>query len=109
MEVERDGGEGTAVSHWDEDLFNQELMTGYQDSGEHVLPVTIDVLKLLGHQVNQRLDRQTPLRELLASVESMVFSRQGEVRNIDLNYFEKTDLFENIPHSYRIFSLITYL
>jgi hypothetical protein len=33
--VEQDGGTGTAGSHWDEDTFHNELMTGYIDSGEN--------------------------------------------------------------------------
>jgi hypothetical protein len=31
--VEQDGGSGTAGSHWDDDLFGNELMTGYIDNG----------------------------------------------------------------------------
>lgn len=30
-------------------------MTGYQDHGEHVLPVTIDLMGILGHAVNEQL------------------------------------------------------
>jgi hypothetical protein len=33
--VEQDGGAGTAGSHWDEELFHNELMTGYINSGEN--------------------------------------------------------------------------
>ena len=33
--VEQDGGSGTAGSHWDEDTFHNELMTGYIDSGSN--------------------------------------------------------------------------
>ena len=32
--VEQDGGSGTAGSHWDEETFNNELMTGYINDGE---------------------------------------------------------------------------
>ena len=31
--VEQDGGSGTAGSHWDEETFNNELMTGYINEG----------------------------------------------------------------------------
>ncbi len=31
--VEQDGGSGTAGSHWDEETFNNELMTGYINDG----------------------------------------------------------------------------
>ena len=33
--VEQDGGAGTAGSHWDDDLFGNELMTGYIDYGNN--------------------------------------------------------------------------
>ena len=33
--VEQDGGSGTAGSHWDEERFANELMTGYIDEGEN--------------------------------------------------------------------------
>ena len=33
--VEQDGGSGTAGSHWDEETFNNELMTGYINDGEN--------------------------------------------------------------------------
>lgn len=98
MEVERDGGDGTAFAHWDELLFDRELMTGYQDHGEHVLPVTIDLMALLGHTVLERLPAPTQLEELLLDAASMVFSRQDEVRSLDLEHFEETEVFEHIPH-----------
>lgn len=98
MEVELEGGSGTALSHWDEDRFDKELMTGYQDHGEHVLPVTIDLMKLLGHTVNERLETRTQLGELLQDAASVVFSRQSDARRLDLEYFEDTEVFETIPH-----------
>ncbi len=33
--VEQDGGAGTAGSHWDEETFGNELMTGYINEGEN--------------------------------------------------------------------------
>ena len=33
--VEQDGGSGTAGSHWDEETFGNELLTGYIDPGEN--------------------------------------------------------------------------
>jgi hypothetical protein len=33
--VEQDGGSGTAGSHWDEEIFGNELMTGYINEGEN--------------------------------------------------------------------------
>ncbi|MCP4071417.1 MAG: DNA/RNA endonuclease [Hyphomicrobiales bacterium] len=102
MEVELDGGSGTALAHWDEYKFDKELMTGYQDKGEYVLPVTIDLMKVLGHKVSERLDTRTQLGDLLQDSASVVFSRQDEVRHLDLEYFEETELFENIPHALTI-------
>ncbi len=98
MEVERDGGPGTALSHWDEGLFDRELMTGYKDMGEYVLPITIDVMEAFGHDIAERLEQQTSLEELLQGIASMVFTRQDEVRRIDLDYFEETPLRETVPH-----------
>jgi DNA/RNA endonuclease G (NUC1) len=98
MEVELDGGPGTAFAHWDEDVFDKELMTGYQDYGEHVLPVTIDVMKLLGHKVIERLEDHTPLEDLLQEAANAIFSRQDEAKALNRDYFEETEIFETIPH-----------
>lgn len=99
MEVERDGGSGTALSHWDEELFDQELMTGYKDKGEYVLPVTIDVMALLGHKLLGSLTERTSLALLIEESANVVFSRQDEARAIDLDHFEPTELFETVPHA----------
>lgn len=98
MEVELDGGPGTELAHWDEDRFSTELMTGYKDQGEHVLPVTIEVMALLGHEVIESLTTKTQLSDLLRQAESVIFSKQDQVRAIDLEHFEKTELMETIPH-----------
>ncbi len=98
MEVELEGGPGTALSHWDEIKFDKELMTGYKDPGEHVLPVTIDLMKVLGHKVLERLGEKTSLLDLMQDAASMVFSRQDEARLLNLDHFEETELFETIPH-----------
>ncbi len=104
MEVERDGGSGTAFAHWDEDRFDKELMTGIKDQGEHVLPVTIDMMEVLGHAVSERLEARTRLDELLQDAANVVFSRQDEARRVDLEHFEETELFETIPHANPIVS-----
>ena len=77
MEVQRDYGCGTAFSHWDELRFDKELMTGIQDVGEYVLPVTIDLMEVLGHTVNERLEARTPLGDLLQKAASIVFSDES--------------------------------
>ena len=41
---------------------------------------------------------QTELKKLLRESSGLLFSRQDEARSIDLEYFEKTKVFENIPH-----------
>ena len=101
MFVETDYGPGTRLSHWDEQRFDRELMTGFQDSGEHVLPVTIDVMEVLGHRVLERLPGQTPLRQVLSEVAQVQFTRQREAKTLDLDYFEETEIFEEIPHAQR--------
>lgn len=98
MEVERDFGPGTQFSHWDEEIFDRELMTGFKDAGEFVMPVTIDIMTLFGHDVIERLPQTTQLDDLLADAANSVFMRQDEARELDLDHFEKTDVFETLPH-----------
>ena len=98
MLVELDYGSGTRHSHWDEETFDRELMTGFKDRGEHVLPVTIDVMELLGHTVIERLEGRTDLDDLLELLAHVQFSRREEARAIDRDYFEETDLLEVVPH-----------
>ncbi|MEQ8431674.1 MAG: leishmanolysin-related zinc metalloendopeptidase [Roseovarius sp.] len=49
VSVETDGGSGTAGGHWDEALFNEELMTGYIDDGSYVSVTTIATLEDMGY------------------------------------------------------------
>lgn len=98
MRVETDGGEGTEYSHWDEETFDRELMTGYEDRAEHVLPVTIDVMKLLGHDVKATLEKKTSLNSLIKDSANVVFKRKAEAKKLDLDYFEETKLLERVPH-----------
>ncbi len=39
MTVETDHGPGTQYAHWEEEKFNLELMTGFKDPMEEVLPI----------------------------------------------------------------------
>jgi hypothetical protein len=52
--VEAHGGSGTALSHWDETVFDTELMTGYYNSGEtnSLSRITIASMADLGYTVN---------------------------------------------------------
>jgi len=51
--LETGGGSGTAGSHWSEDVFGHELMTGYIDAAPDPLSaMTVASLKDLGYQVN---------------------------------------------------------
>ncbi len=98
MRVETDYGPGTQFSHWDEERHDKELMTGIKDNFEHVLPVTIDIMPLLGHQVAEQLSRQTNLSTLLDSLAMIMFTRQAEAKSLNLDHYEKTPIMENIPH-----------
>jgi hypothetical protein len=99
MRVETDGGPGTRYAHWDEDRHDEELMTGYKDNTEHVLPVTIDIMTLLGHDIAERLPQKTSLNALLDALSQVVFSRQAEAKALNLDHFEETEIWENIPHN----------
>ncbi len=99
MLVETDFGPGTRHSHWDEERFGAELMTGIKDHFEHVLPVTIDVMGLLGHTVTQSLSEPRKLDDLLREAEGLLFSRRSEAKALDLDYFEVTTIEEEIAVS----------
>jgi hypothetical protein len=49
ISLERDGGPGTAYSHWDEEIFTNELMTGYVDGDNTLSYMTIASLGDLGY------------------------------------------------------------
>lgn len=99
MRVETDYGPGTQYAHWDEQKHDEELMTGFKDNTEHVLPVTISVMALLGHTIVEELPQKTNLNTLMDALAQVVFSRQPEAKALNLDHFEKTDLWENIPHN----------
>ena len=50
--VEQDGGSGTAGSHWDEETFNNELMTGYINDGELLHAMSAASFADLGYQLS---------------------------------------------------------
>ncbi|NIZ60957.1 hypothetical protein DL239_08215 [Sedimentitalea sp. CY04] len=47
--IETDGSPGTAGGHWDEDLFNNEIMTGYIDNPNYMSNMTIAALEDMGY------------------------------------------------------------
>lgn len=98
MRVETEYGPGTQYSHWDEERHGEELMTGFKNTTEHVLPVTIEIMSLLGHQVAEKLPNKTDLNALLDSLAQITFSRQGEAKSLNLDHFEETEIWENVPH-----------
>lgn len=102
MRVELDGGGGTAYSHWDEEAFGRELMTGYQDRAEHVLPVTVSVMRLLGHRVRNSLARKTSLAKLLRESAVVKFTRKSQAKALDLDHFQTTPRWETVPHRERV-------
>jgi hypothetical protein len=97
MRVELDYGPGTVFSHWDEEgRHKKEIMTGFKDSGEYVLPVSIDVMKLLGHQVIKRLQSPTFLSTLLPNLQAYQFQMINDANSLDRDYFKETELVEEI-------------
>lgn len=96
MHVETDFGPGTVFSHWDETKHDKELMTGFKDNVEYVLPVTISIMRLLGHEVIEQLQTETLLSDLLPQLENVQFSSQELIDSIDRNYFERTEIWEEI-------------
>lgn len=96
MRVETDYGAGTTLAHWDEERFDKELMTGFQDKAEHVLPVTIGVTELLGHKVAETFSQKTLLSEILEELRGVMFTRTDDARKLDRDHFEETDIWEEL-------------
>jgi hypothetical protein len=92
MRVELDYDVGTQYVHWDEQTANKELMTGIKDIREHVLPVTINVMKLFGHTIKEVLPQKTPLQKLIKDAKVAVFSRQPELRRLVIRPFQENEL-----------------
>jgi hypothetical protein len=96
MRVETDYGPGTRFSHWDEEDFDKELMTGFKDKAEFVLPVTIGVTRLLGHEVNEELLERRLLADILDELRGIQFTRVEEAERLDREYLEETDIWEEV-------------
>jgi hypothetical protein len=94
MRVETDYGPGTTLAHWDEEKFGGELMTGFKNDVEHVLPITVDVAALLGHQVLERLQKKTSLKKLLTTLQATQFTKKELAKSLDLDFFVQTPVWE---------------
>jgi len=94
MYCETDYGPGTQYSHWDEERYNAELMTGIQDDAEYVTPATIQVMEMLGHKINECPAIDVPLNQILDDVEGVQFSRAGDIVDIVMDHFEPTEIWE---------------
>jgi len=101
MFVELDGGDGTALAHWDEEEHDRELMTGYEDRAEYVLPVTVAVLPLLGHKLRKPLAKKTSLAKLLARAAKVKFTKKVQAKQLDVDHFRVTRPTETLPHRRR--------
>lgn len=96
MEVETDLGAASDLMHWDEDKHKGELMTGQANAVEHVLPVTIDVMELLGHHVARRLLGPANLGNLLREIRDIPFTRHAQAKALAAVDFEFTTVWETI-------------
>lgn len=87
MLVETDYDQGTRYAHWDEQKHGRELMTGLKNDGsEYVLPVTINVMSLLGHEVKSSLNSALSLAEVFDALRPFQFTRQAEAEKIARDY-----------------------
>jgi hypothetical protein len=105
MIVETDYGPGTTLSHWDEETFDKELMSGFKDENEYVLPVTIRVMSLLGHQVIEDLTKKTPLIDIINELTGLVFTRQQEASSFNRDVLIETDICDEIYDLNRVKNL----
>ena len=99
MSVELEGGPGTRFFHWDAEQFKGELMSGYYGGAYFVLPTTIEVMKLFGHQLKKRLNYKVQLEALLkflAEQGSDDGRSTAKELGIDTSWYEATPLFEEI-------------
>ncbi len=92
MYVETEFGPGTTLAHWDEARYDKELMTGFKDDAEYVLPVTIDVMEFLGHEVIERLSKQHQLEDILDELRRVVFSRMAYAVQLNRDVFFNNEM-----------------
>eukprot|EP00924_Labyrinthula_sp_SR-Ha-C_P002161 snap_masked-scaffold_19-processed-gene-2.19-mRNA-1 protein AED:1.00 eAED:1.00 QI:0/0/0/0/1/1/2/0/313 len=93
IEIEGDGGSGTAGAHWDEDAYENELMTGYLNAGVFN-PASVMTIKSfidMGYEVD------------LSAVQAYTLPKEGfsgekialGMDNLDLGYRETSDWLAN--------------
>eukprot|EP00924_Labyrinthula_sp_SR-Ha-C_P010132 snap_masked-scaffold_40-processed-gene-2.39-mRNA-1 protein AED:1.00 eAED:1.00 QI:0/-1/0/0/-1/1/1/0/319 len=93
IQVELDGGAGTAGAHWDETTYEQELMTGYLNSGVFN-PASIMTIKSfidMGYEVDLSVAESYTLPKQAFTGEKI----QLGADMIDLGYRETSDWLEN--------------
>ena len=61
--VETDGGPGTAGGHWDEETFENELMSGFIDDPNYISGMTVAALEDMGYDTVW--DASDPTAEIL--------------------------------------------
>ena len=96
MKIELDYGPSTRYAHWDEETFGNEMMTGIKNlRTEYVLPVTIKIMKLFGHEVVVFPEEKLKLnRKTIKKLSEIKFSRQKDVSLIDTLYERETTIAE---------------
>jgi hypothetical protein len=96
MRIELDYGPSTQYSHWDEEQFGDELMTGFKRlSEDYLLPVTIKIMKLFGHEVVTFPEERMKLNDkVIRKLSKIKFSRQKDVSLIDTLYERETTVAE---------------
>jgi hypothetical protein len=96
MYVETDYGPGTSLAHWDEEHHEKALMSGFKSTAEYVLPVTIDIMALLGHEVIEKLAEKTSLEAIIEELSMVQFMRMADATSLDRAAFVQTNIWEEI-------------
>jgi hypothetical protein len=80
--VEADGGSGTRLSHWEESVFNNELMTGWYNSGQTnpISRISVASMADLGYEVNMAAADAYTVPSTSASTSSSVVRNLSSVR-----------------------------
>lgn len=96
MRVETQHGDATRHLHWDEGRHRGELMTGFENKSEHVMPVTIEVMRLLGHGVKRPLEAKTPVTTLLNQLRDQPFTQKEAALQMAAVDFKPTRVWERL-------------